>query len=163
MIFLIHGKNSNRNSITLNAFLKVKKKKKYTFIEYDWTQPFEVVEQQIKDQLLNITEEDILVGHSLGGYWVLLFSLIFNTRAILINPSLKPISTEYPFIPTRVKTNRAGLCLTSSKDEVLPDNYNVCKNILPNLEVIDTKFSHRVTDFSKYQKEINELLGEYLW
>ena len=33
MIFLIHGKNSDRNSFTLNAFLKAIPDEEYTFIE----------------------------------------------------------------------------------------------------------------------------------
>lgn len=162
MIFLIHGKNSDRNSFTLNAFLKAIPDEEYTFIEYDYTQAFDVVEQQINNQLLNIIEDDIIVGHSLGGYYALIFSSKYNTKKILINPSLHP--KGYPELSSEVKSfNRAGLCLTSSEDEVLKNNYEVCKKELKFIQVIDTKEKHRISDFSKYKKLIDELIGEYLW
>ena len=161
-MYLIHGKNSNKNSYTLNNFLKVTPNIDVQFIEYDSSLSFKEIYNIIDYQLQGITEDDIIVGHSLGGYFSLIFSSKYDTKKILINPSLHP--KGYPELRSKVKSfNRAGLCLTSSEDEVLENNYEVCKENLKYIEVIDIKERHRISDFSKYKKFIDELLGEYLW
>ena len=161
-MYLIHGKNSNKNSYTLNNFLKVTENIDVQFVEYDSSLSFKDIYNIIDSQLQDITEDDIIVGHSLGGYFALIFSSKYNTKKILINPSLHP--KGYPELRSEVKSfNRAGLCLTSSEDEVLKNNYEVCKKELKYIQVIDTKEKHRISDFSRYQKLINELIGEYLW
>ena len=161
-MYLIHGKNSNKNSYTLNNFLKVTENIDVQFVEYDSSLSFKDIYNIIDSQLQDITEDDIIVGHSLGGYFALIFSSKYNTKKILINPSLHP--EGYSELRSEVKSfNRAGLCLTSSEDEVLKNNYEVCKKELKYIQVIDTKEKHRISDFSRYQKLINELLGEYLW
>lgn len=161
-MYLIHGKNSNKNSYTLNNFLKVTENIDVQFVEYDSSLSFKEIYDIIDSQLQGISEDDIIVGHSLGGYFALIFSSKYNTKKILINPSLHP--KGYPELRSEVKSfNRAGLCLTSSEDEVLENNYEVCKENLKYIEVIDTKEKHRISDFSKYKKFIDELIGEYLW
>ena len=161
-MYLIHGKNSNKNSYTLNNFLKVTENIDVQFVEYDSSLSFKDIYNIIDSQLQDITEDDIIVGHSLGGYFALIFSSKYNTKKILINPSLHP--KGYPELRSEVKSfNRAGLCLTSSEDEVLKNNYEVCKKELKYIQVIDTKEKHRISDFSKYEKFIDELIGEYLW
>ena len=161
-MYLIHGKNSNKNSYTLNNFLKVTENIDVQFVEYDSSLSFKDIYNIIDSQLQDITEDDIIVGHSLGGYFALIFSSKYNTKKILINPSLHP--KGYPELRSEVKSfNRAGLCLTSSEDEVLKNNYEVCKKELKYIQVIDTKEKHRISDFSKYKKFIDELIGEYLW
>ena len=161
-MYLIHGKNSNKNSYTLNNFLKVTENIDVQFVEYDSSLSFKDIYNIIDSQLQDITEDDIIVGHSLGGYFALIFSSKYNTKKILINPSLHP--KGYPELRSEVKSfNRAGLCLTSSEDEVLKNNYEVCKKELKFIQVINTKEKHRISDFSRYQKLINELIGEYLW
>lgn len=161
-IYLIHGKNSDKNSYTLNNFLKVIHDIDVQFVEYDYSLSFKEIYDIIDSQLQGITEDDIIVGHSLGGYFALIFSSKYNTKKILINPSLHP--KGYPELRSEVKSfNRAGLCLTSSEDEVLKNNYEVCKKELKFIQVIDTREKHRISDFSKYEKVINELIGEYLW
>ena len=161
-MYLIHGKNSNKNSYTLNNFLKVTENIDVQFVEYDSSLSFKDIYNIIDSQLQDITEDDIIVGHSLGGYFALIFSSKYNTKKILINPSLHP--EGYPELRSEVKSfNRAGLCLTSSEDEVLKNNYEVCKKELKYIQVIDTKEKHRISDFSKYEKFIDELIGEYLW
>ena len=161
-MYLIHGKNSDKNSYTLNNFLKVTPNIDVQFIEYDSSLSFKEIYDIIDAQLQGITEDDIIVGHSLGGYFALIFSSKYNTKKILINPSLHP--KGYPDLSSEVKSfNRAGLCLTSSEDEVLKNNYEVCKKELKFIQVINTKEKHRMSDFSKYEKVINELIGEYLW
>ena len=161
-MYLIHGKNSNKNSYTLNNFLKVTENIDVQFVEYDSSLSFKDIYNIIDSQLQDITEDDIIVGHSLGGYFALIFSSKYNTKKILINPSLHP--EGYPELSSEVKSfNRAGLCLTSSEDEVLKNNYEVCKKELKYIQVIDTKEKHRISDFSKYKKFIDELIGEYLW
>ena len=161
-IYLIHGKNSDKNSYTLNNFLKVTPNIDVQFIEYDSSLSFKEIYNIIDSQLQRISEDDIIVGHSLGGYYALIFSSKYNTKKILINPSLHP--KGYPELRSEVKSfNRAGLCLTSSEDEVLKNNYEVCKKELKFIQVIDTKEKHRISDFSKYKKFIDELIGEYLF
>ena len=161
-IYLIHGKNSDKNSYTLNNFLKVTPNIDVQFIEYDSSLSFKEIYNIIDSQLQGISEDDIILGHSLGGYFALIFSSKYNTKKILINPSLHP--KGYPELRSEVKSfNRAGLCLTSSEDEVLENNYEVCKKELKFIQVIDTKEKHRISDFSKYKKFIDELIGEYLF
>ena len=161
-MYLIHGKNSNKNSFTLNNFLKVIENIDIQFVEYNSLLSFKEIYDIIDFQLQGISENDIIVGHSLGGYYALIFSSKYNTKKILINPSLHP--KGYPELSSEVKAfNRAGLCLTSSEDEVLKNNYEVCKKELKFIQVIDTKEKHRIFDFSKYKKFIDELIGEYLW
>ena len=161
-MYLVHGKNSNKNSYTLKNFLKVTPNIDVQFVEYDSLLSFKEIYDIIDSQLQDITEDDIIVGHSLGGYFALIFSSKYNTKKILINPSLHP--EGYPELSCEVKSfNRAGLCLTSSDDEVLKNNYEVCQKELKYIQVIDTKEKHRISDFSKYEKAINELIGEYLF
>lgn len=161
-MYLIHGKNSDKNSYTLNNFLKVTENIDVQFVEYDSSLSFKEIYNIIDSQLQGISEDDIIVGHSLGGYYALIFSSKYNTKKILLNPSLHP--EGYPELNSEVKSfNRAGLCLTSSEDEVLKNNYELCKENLKYIEVIDTKEKHRISDFSKYKKFIDELIGEYLW
>lgn len=161
-MYLIHGKNSDKNSYTLNNFLRVTEKIDVQFVEYDSSLSFKEIYNIIDSQLQGISEDDIIVGHSLGGYYALIFSSKYSTKKILINPSLHP--KGYPELSSEVKSfNRAGLCLTSSEDKVLENNYEVCKENLKYIEVIDTKEKHRISDFSKYKKFIDELIGEYLW
>lgn len=161
-MYLIHGKNSDKNSYTLNNFLKVTESIDVQFVEYDSSLSFKEIYNIIDSQLQGISEDDIIVGHSLGGYFALIFSSKYGTKKILINPSLHP--KGYPELSSEVKSfNRAGLCLTSSEDEVLKNNYELCKENLKYIEVIDTKEKHRISDFSKYKKFIDELIGEYSW
>lgn len=168
MIFLIHGKDSSEKSLTLNSFLKIIPNEKYFFITYDsnksYKETFNTIDSQLKNN--NISENDIIVGHSLGGYWTIVFSHIYNTKKILINPCLIPTIVgikDYKDLNEYLTFNRAGLCLTSSNDEVLGNNYEVCKEKLKSIEVVNIKETHRITDFEKYKMNVNELLGEYLW
>lgn len=41
---------------------------------------------------------DLLIGSSLGGYYSIYLAQKFDKKAVLINPSLKPFLTLYPFI-----------------------------------------------------------------
>ena len=59
-MYLIHGKNSNKNSYTLNNFLKVTENIDVQFIEYDSSLSFKDIYNIIDSQLQDISEDDII-------------------------------------------------------------------------------------------------------
>lgn len=94
-ILFIHGLDSSRESTKFHA---IDAKNKFC-INVDYRNlNYETVETFYQDIIEKIKPE-ILVGHSLGGYWALKMSKQFQLPAVVANPSLAPnFRDDYPQI-----------------------------------------------------------------
>ncbi|WP_179997703.1 MULTISPECIES: YqiA/YcfP family alpha/beta fold hydrolase [unclassified Acinetobacter] len=94
-VLFMHGLDSSRESTKFQAILS---KNKYC-INVDYRNlKYAAVERFYIDMIEKI-KPDILVGHSLGGYWALKMSNRFQLPAVIANPSLMPsFDPDYPAI-----------------------------------------------------------------
>ena len=101
MILYLHGFASSSGSAkvkSLQAFPDV------TIVSFDLdVGPFKAI-KQISSFIEEHIEKDImLMGSSLGGYYALHISAIFDLPAVLINPSMEPFKTLARFVDSRVQ------------------------------------------------------------
>jgi len=94
-ILFLHGLDSSKESTKFHA---IDAEKKYC-IEVDYRNlNFKTVENFYHDTIEKI-KPDLLIGHSLGGYWALKMSQFHRIPTIIANPSLSPdFRTDYPAI-----------------------------------------------------------------
>lgn len=94
-ILFLHGLDSSKESTKFHA---IDAEKKYC-IEVDYRNlNFKTVERFYHDTIEKI-KPDLLIGHSLGGYWALRMSQFHRIPTIIANPSLSPdFRTDYPAI-----------------------------------------------------------------
>lgn len=94
-ILFLHGLDSSKASTKFHA---IDAEKKYC-IEVDYRNlNFKTVENFYHDTIEAI-KPDLLIGHSLGGYWALKMSQFHRIPTIIANPSLSPdFRTDYPAI-----------------------------------------------------------------
>lgn len=86
MIIFYHGYNSSSNT---NKFTEINVKEKYCrSVNYDQSSYEEIYEQYCKD--IEEHKPDMLVGHSLGGYWAIKMANKYNLPVVLVNPSFFP-------------------------------------------------------------------------
>ncbi|RKG40060.1 YqiA/YcfP family alpha/beta fold hydrolase [Acinetobacter rongchengensis] len=94
-ILFLHGLDSSKESTKFHA---IDAEKKYC-IEVDYRNlNFKTVEDFYHDTIDKI-KPDLLIGHSLGGYWALRMSQSHRIPTIIANPSLSPdFRADYPAI-----------------------------------------------------------------
>lgn len=94
-ILFLHGLDSSRESTKFHA---IDAKNKFC-IDVDYRNlNYQTVETFYHDIIEKIKPE-ILVGHSLGGYWALKMSKYFQLPTVVANPSLAPnFRDDYPQI-----------------------------------------------------------------
>lgn len=94
-VLFLHGLDSSKES---TKFETIDSKNKYC-INVDYRNlNFQTV-SEFYQEIINKIKPEILVGHSLGGYWALKMSALFQIPAIIANPSLKPnFREDYPAI-----------------------------------------------------------------
>ena len=85
MILFFHGLNSSNNT---NKFATIDRKKYCETVDY-LELGYDAV-NNLYDELIDRIKPDVLVGHSLGGYWALKKSAERNIPCVLLNPSLFP-------------------------------------------------------------------------
>ncbi|WP_269913488.1 YqiA/YcfP family alpha/beta fold hydrolase [Acinetobacter sp. HY1485] len=91
-ILFFHGLDSSKESTKFHAIHHAHK----FCIDMDYRNlNYETVNQLYQEMVKKI-KPNLLVGHSLGGYWALKMSLLFKLPAIVANPSLNPMLTDYP-------------------------------------------------------------------
>lgn len=92
-ILFFHGLDSSRDSTKFHA---LDAQQKYC-INVDYRNlNFETVSQFYHDIVEKI-KPNIIVGHSLGGYWALLMSFQHQIPCVIANPSLRPnFRDDYP-------------------------------------------------------------------
>lgn len=94
-VLFLHGLDSSKES---SKFQVLNVKEKYC-INIDYRNlNYSTVDSFYRDIIEKIKPE-VLVGHSLGGYWALKMSKIFQLPAVIANPSLYPeFREDYPAI-----------------------------------------------------------------
>jgi uncharacterized protein len=94
-ILFLHGLDSSRESSKFEAILA---KRKFC-INVDYRNLNYQTVADFYDEMIEHIQPDILVGHSLGGYWALKMSLRHHVPCVVANPSLNPqFSTDYSAI-----------------------------------------------------------------
>jgi len=94
-ILFLHGLDSSRESTKFHA---INAKRKYC-INVDYRNlNFQTV-ADFYDEIIEKIKPDIIVGHSLGGYWALKMSRAHQIPCVIANPSLQPnFREDYPAI-----------------------------------------------------------------
>ncbi len=94
-ILFLHGLDSSKDSTKYHT---LDYEKKYC-INVDYRNLSYQTVQQLYCQLIEKIKPNLLVGHSLGGYWALKMSRLFGLPAVISNPSLAPnFRDDYPKI-----------------------------------------------------------------
>lgn len=98
---------------------------------------------------------DIIIGQSLGGFYALPLAMKHSIPCILTNPCLFPAETEvivnselrrdildeYRDMSKRRYFGKAFI-LISDNDIIIPDNYEMCKDISPNIKQVSGSHSN---------------------
>lgn len=94
-VLFLHGLDSSKESTKFEA---IDAKHKYC-INVDYRNlNFQTV-SEFYQEIIDKIKPEILVGHSLGGYWALKMSALFQIPAVIANPSLHPkFREDYPAI-----------------------------------------------------------------
>lgn len=94
-ILFLHGLDSSRDSMKFHI---INSKNKFC-LDVDYRAlSFQTVLSFYQD-LIHALRPDLIIGHSLGGYWALKISLLHKIPAIIANPSLTPtFRDDYPMI-----------------------------------------------------------------
>lgn len=95
MILFMHGLNSSNQT---NKYDIINREKHCETIDY-LKMGYAAVDK-FYDELIDRIKPDVLVGHSLGGYWALKKSAERNIPCVLLNPSLFPKVEGYAAITT---------------------------------------------------------------
>lgn len=94
-ILFMHDLDSSRESSqfkVINSFNKVCINVDYRNLNFGTVERF-------YSEIIEKIQPNILVGHSLGGYWALKMSNKFNIPTVIVNPYLSPdFDREYPEI-----------------------------------------------------------------
>ena len=116
MILFFHGYRSSNKT---NKYTAIQGEKVCYTVDYDALTPGMVSE--FYDWLIETHQPDVLVGHSLGGYWALIKSKQHNIPCVLINPQLFPRFETYTPITTGTLESSASpvIAYIETGDEVI--------------------------------------------
>jgi predicted esterase YcpF (UPF0227 family) len=169
MILYIHGYNSTGEETSRK--IREGTDKQVIIVQYPFEnadQSFETIKSKIEEYL---SEDIILVGSSLGGFWANYFAERFNLRVVLINPAIHPSQTlkkyqkdtekyaKYEHIP--VKGIHRSIILGLSDEVISPKD---------TIEYYDKSYSqlylfphegHRFNDFKTINSIINKVYNTY--
>ena len=101
MILFFHGFNSSAET---NKFTELIGDKVCETVDYA-EMGFAEVDARY-DQLIALHEPDVIVGHSLGGYWALRKGKQHNIPSVIVNPQLFPGSKFAKYVPVTKETFR---------------------------------------------------------
>lgn len=94
-LLFLHGLDSSRESSKFEA-LNAKRK---LCINVDYRNLNYQTVAEFYDEIIDQIKPEILVGHSLGGYWALKMSVKHSIPCVIANPSLNPMfRDDYPAI-----------------------------------------------------------------
>ncbi len=85
-ILFLHGLDSSKESTKYHAIEAVKK----YCIDIDYRNLNYKTVESFYHEIIEKFKPDLLIGHSLGGYWALKMSQLHRIPAIIANPSLNP-------------------------------------------------------------------------
>lgn len=94
-VLFLHGLDSSKES---TKFHTIEAKHKFC-IDVDYRNLNYATVASFYDDMIEKIRPDIIVGHSLGGYWALKMSLSHEIPCVVANPSLAPnFREDYPHI-----------------------------------------------------------------
>ena len=164
-IIYIPGFGGNENSETFKTIFS--KYPNSIFINYD-NRNAENAHNQILQELNKInSENNIIVGQSLGGFWAEYFAEKYNFRVVLINPSLKPYESLEKYNLTKnelesyrkFKTNKKieiGISVIISKNDTIVNPKNAITKYKDVVEIKYIESDHKLTEFKTLITELEK-------
>jgi uncharacterized protein len=151
-ILFLHGLDSSRESSKFHALYA--KRKFCINVDYH-NLSFQSV-TDFYDEIIEQIQPDILVGHSLGGYWALKMSVRHNLPCVIANPSLSPqFRADYPAIDDHdLNHDIPQLAYLELNDEIL--DMHQTQSFLENYMQIETfaEGNHRLA----HPERLNDLV-----
>ena len=138
-VLFFHGLDSSRDSSKFHAIHAAQK----FCVTVDYRAlSFHSVAHFYQD-LIEKIRPDVIIGHSLGGYWALKMSLAQHIPAIVANPSLSPkFRDDYPAIEEAdLEHDILQLAYLELDDEVL-DMHAVQHQLEPYMQVAAVEGGH---------------------
>ena len=164
-IIYMPGFGGNENSETFKTIFS--KYPNSIFINY-YNRNAENAHNQILKELNKINSEDkIIVGQSLGGFWAEYFAEKYNFRVVLINPSLEPSESlakynltkneleSYRKFETNKKIER-GISIIISKNDTIVNPKNVIAKYKDAVEIKYVEGNHKLTEFKTLIAELEK-------
>jgi uncharacterized protein len=165
-IIYIPGFGGKQNSET---FMNVSKKYAETiFINYD-NKNAENAFKQIEKQIENKASNDyLIIGQSLGGFWAEYFALKYGYKLILINPSLKPFESLKKYDLTLEELNcyrkfaleeivKSEITIILSKNDTIVNPKPVIEKYKDLVEIKYIDGDHKLTEFKSIFAEIEKI------
>ena len=168
-ILYFPGFGGNQNSETFRKIVeKHESSELIIYNNFNAEKAFEEIQNQIENYL---SENILLIGQSLGGFWAEYFAVKFGFNLILINPSLEPheslkkydLSAENLNSFKKFKTEK----LPKSKISIILSKNDTVVNPKPVFEkykdFVDFKYiegDHKLTEFETLFREIEKMKSE---
>ncbi|CAI3101995.1 hypothetical protein MWMV2_MWMV2_00966 [Acinetobacter oleivorans] len=151
-ILFLHGLDSSRESTKFHAILHPEK----FCIDVDYRNLSYASVEYFYHQAIQTIKPDLLVGHSIGGYWALKTAAQHKLAVIVANPSLTPnFRADYPQLSEdELMLSNPKMAYLELGDEQL-DMYQVQEKLAPymNIETFEGGH-HRLA----YPSRINDLI-----
>lgn len=167
-IIYFAGFGGKRNSYTFSNLLE--KYPNTEFVDYDNENP-NIAFNQIQKQLKSIiSEQSLIIGQSLGGFWAEIFGIQYKLKTILINPSFEPnislkkynLSSENLENYLRFKENQLlngnFSIILSTRDKVV-DNKPVLEKYKQKTEFVYIDEDHQIENLNPIFDEIRKLIN----
>ena len=131
-ILFFHGLDSSKESTIFHA---IDSNKKYC-VDVNYRNLSYLTVEEFYHNALSAIKPDLLIGHSLGGYWALKMSLQHRIPCIVANPSLAPdFREDYPAISEQdLEHDIPQIAYIELGDEVL-DMYATTSFLEPYMQV----------------------------
>ena len=138
-ILFLHGLDSSKDSSKFNT---IENEKKYC-INVDYRNLSYATVEKFYCETIEKIKPNLLIGHSLGGYWALKMSQIHHIPTIIANPSLSPnFRDDYPEIDEADLDNDIPqIAYIELGDDVL-DMYRVTEQLESYMQVETFKGGH---------------------
>lgn len=138
-ILFLHGLDSSKDSSKFHAINSVKK----YCIDMDYRNLNYKTVENLYHEIIDKIKPDLLIGHSLGGYWAFKMSQIHRIPTIVANPSLSPdFREDYPAIGEHdLEHDIPQIAYIELGDEIL-DMYEVTKQLEPYMQVETMQGGH---------------------
>ena len=151
-ILFLHGLDSSKES---SKFEAIDADRKFC-INVDYRNlNYQTVNEFYQETIQKIAP-DILVGHSLGGYWALKMSKHFQLPTVIANPSLSPhFRDDYPEISDDdLDHDIPQLAYLELGDEII-DMYQIAEKLESFMELECLEGGHHRLE---YPEKINDLI-----
>ncbi|HFG6988725.1 YqiA/YcfP family alpha/beta fold hydrolase [Acinetobacter baumannii] len=151
-ILFLHGLDSSRESTKFHAILHPEK----FCIDVDYRNLSYASVKDFYHQAIETIKPDLLVGHSLGGYWALKTAAQHKLAVVVANPSLNPsFRNDYPDLCDEdLDHSNPKMAYLELGDEQL-DMYQVQEKLSPYMTVETYDGGHHRL---AYPSRLNDLI-----